>query len=399
MSAESPTVIDLRTREMAHALRFLAADAVERAGTGHPGMPLGMADLATVLFTRHLRFDAAAPHWPDRDRFVLSNGHGSMLLYGLLHLTGYEDATLDDLKRFRTSHARAAAHPEHGHMGGIETTTGPLGQGIATAVGMAIAERLLAAEFGSDLVDHRTWVFAGDGCLMEGVSQEAISLAGHMRLAKLTVVFDDNGTTIDGATTLATSDDQRKRFEASNWATIAVDGHDPEAIDRAFAFARDSDRPTLIAARTHIGFGAPTKAGKSVVHGSPLGADELAGMREKLHWPHPAFEVPEPLRTSWREAGRRGAPAREAWQAQLAAETAGRRSEFERRMAGILPEGLAEAVKQGAEFPGCGGGGYADPPGQPEGHRPARQPSARTGRRFGRSDRQRALQAGGDGAA
>jgi len=349
VSADSSNAIDPRIGEMAHALRFLAADAVEKAGTGHPGMPLGMADLATVLFTRHLKFDATAPHWPDRDRFVLSNGHGSMLLYALLHLTGYEDVTLDELMRFRTSHARAAAHPEYGHMRGIETTTGPLGQGIATAVGMAIAERLLAAEFGAHLVDHRTWVFAGDGCLMEGVSQEAISLAGHLGLAKLTVVFDDNGTTIDGATSLATSDDQRKRFEASNWATIAVDGHDPEAIDRALAFARESDRPTLVAARTRIGYGAPTKAGKSVVHGSPLGAEELAGMRKSLKWPHPAFEVPESLRISWREAGRRGAPARKAWQAQLAAETAGRRAEFERRMAGVLPEGLAEAVKRGAD--------------------------------------------------
>ena len=252
---------------MANALRFLAADAVEKAQSGHPGMPLGMADLATVLFTRHLKYDAPAPQWPDRDRFVLSNGHGSMLLYGLLHLTGYASASLDELKRFRQAHSRAAGHPEYGHMAGIETTSGPLGQGIATAVGMALAERMLNAEFGDDLVDHRVWVFCGDGCLMEGVSQEAISLAGHMRLSRLIVVFDDNGTTIDGSTRLATSDDQRKRFEASNWATIGIDGHDLEAIDKAFAAARISDRPILIAARTHFGFGAPTKQGKSVAHG------------------------------------------------------------------------------------------------------------------------------------
>ena len=294
--------IDARMTGMAHALRFLAADAVEQAGTGHPGMPLGMADIATVLFTRHLKFDAAAPRWPDRDRFVLSNGHGSMLLYGLLHLTGHADAPLDELKRFRKSHARAAAHPEFRHFEAIETTTGPLGQGLATAVGMAIAERLLRAEFGTDLVDHRTWVFAGDGCLMEGVSQEAISLAGHLKLARLTVVFDDNGTTIDGATTVSTSDDHLKRFEASGWATIAVDGHDMAAVDAALAFARQSDRPTLVAARTRIGFGAPTKEGKAIVHGSPLGGDELAGLRRNLGWTHAAFEVPETLGAPWRDA-------------------------------------------------------------------------------------------------
>ncbi|MBD9626953.1 transketolase [Ensifer sp. ENS06] len=334
---------------MANALRFLAVDAVEKAQSGHPGMPLGMADLATVLFTRHLKYDASEPDWADRDRFVLSNGHGSMLLYGVLHLAGYEEATLDELKHFRQAHSRAAGHPEYGYLPGIETTTGPLGQGIATAVGMAIAERLLVSEFGPELVDHRTWVFCGDGCLMEGISQEAISLAGHLNLAKLTVVFDDNGTTIDGATSIATSDDQRKRFEASNWATIAVDGHDPEAIDRAFAFAKASDRPTLIAARTHIGFGAPTKQGKSVVHGSPLGAEELAAMREKLSWPHAPFEVPAPLLAGWRDAGRRGRSDRDEWQARLAKAPADLRVEFTRRIAGILPEGLEETVKRGAD--------------------------------------------------
>lgn len=330
--------------QMAHALRFLAADAVEKAQSGHPGMPLGMADLASVLFTRHLKYDASAPHWPDRDRFVLSNGHGSMLLYGLLYLTGYETATLDELKRFRQAHSRAAGHPEHGYMAGIETTTGPLGQGIATAVGMALAERLLNAEYGDDVVDHRTWVFCGDGCLMEGISQEAISLAGHLKLSRLTVIFDDNGTTIDGATSIATSDDQLKRFEASNWATIAVDGHDARAIDKALAAARASDRPTLIAARTHIGFGAPTKMGKSVVHGAPLGTTELAGMREKLGWPHPAFEIPAELLSAWRDAGRRGSAARDLWEKRHAALGADQRAEFDRRQSGALPAGLEAAA-------------------------------------------------------
>lgn len=337
--------------QMANALRFLAADAVEKAQSGHPGMPLGMADLATVLFTRHLKYDAEAPAWPDRDRFVLSNGHGSMLLYGLLHLTGYGTASLDELKRFRQAHSRAAGHPEHGYMAGIETTTGPLGQGIATAVGIALAERMLNAEFGDDLVDHRTWVFCGDGCLMEGVSQEAISFAGHMKLRHLIVIFDDNGTTIDGATGLATSDNQRKRFEASNWTTIAVDGHDPQAIDKAFAAARTSDRPTLIAARTHIGFGAPTKEGKSVVHGAPLGAAELAGMREKLNWPHAAFEIPQNLMTAWREAGKRGSADRVRWQQRLNGTAPERRAEFERRVSGRLPANIEAAVTSAlAEF-------------------------------------------------
>ncbi|QIG49863.1 transketolase [Nordella sp. HKS 07] len=332
--------------QMANALRFLAADAVEKAQSGHPGMPLGMADIASVLFTRHLKYDAGAPNWPDRDRFVLSNGHGSMLLYGLLHLTGYETATLDELKRFRQAHSRAAGHPEYGYMPGIETTTGPLGQGIATAVGMALAERLLNAEFGDGLVDHHTWVFCGDGCLMEGISQEAISLAGHLNLARLTVIFDDNGTTIDGPTSIATSDDQRKRFEASNWATIAIDGHDPLAIDRALAGARVADRPTFIAARTQIGFGAPTKQGKSIVHGAPLGAAELAAMREKLGWPHAAFAIPPELLAAWREAGRQGAAARQLWETRHMALAEERRDDFDRRLAGNLPAGLEAAVTE-----------------------------------------------------
>ena len=337
------------SRAMAHALRFLAVDAVEAAGSGHPGMPLGMADLATVLFTRHLKFDAGSPQWPDRDRFVLSNGHGSMLLYGLLYLAGYEGVTIEDLRRFRKFHARAAGHPEYGYLPGIETTAGPLGQGLATAVGMALGERLLNAEFGDALVDHRTWVFCGDGCLMEGVSQEAISLAGHLRLDKLTLIFDDNGTTIDGPTSISTSDDQRRRFEASNWHTIAVDGHDMTAIDAALREARESDRPTLIAARTQIGYGAPTKANTSAAHGSPFGPSEILAMREALDWPHTAFEVPEPLLTAWRAAGMRGAGERAAWTDRLASAEPPRRDEFERRQAGRSPAGLEVAVERALE--------------------------------------------------
>ena len=331
---------------MAHALRFLAVDAVEAAGSGHPGMPLGMADVATSLFTQHLKFDAADPHWPDRDRFVLSNGHGSMLLYGLLYLSGYAGVTIDDLKRFRKAHARAAGHPEYGYMPGIETTAGPLGQGLATAVGMALGERLLNAEFGDDLVDHRTWVFCGDGCLMEGVSQEAISLAGHLGLRKLTLVFDDNQTTIDGSTAISTSDDQRRRFEASNWQTLAVDGHDMEAVHAALGEARLADKPTMIAARTKIGFGAPTKQGKSAAHGSPLGPDEIVAMRQGLNWPHEAFQVPEPLLSAWRAAGSRGAASREIWMQRLASASPALRTEFERRLASRAPEGLEAEVKE-----------------------------------------------------
>jgi transketolase len=332
-------------REMAHALRFLAADVIERAGSGHPGMPLGMADVATALFFRGLKFDAGAPAWPDRDRFILSNGHGSMLLYGLLYLSGYPDVTIDELTRFRKSHAKAAGHPEYGHFSGIETTTGPLGQGLATAVGMALAERMLNAEFGDDLVDHRAWVFCGDGCLMEGISQEAISLAGHLGLRKLTVIFDDNHTTIDGSTTISTSDDQRKRFEASNWHTLAVDGHDMEAVAAAIQKARQSDRPTLIAARTEIGFGAPTKQGRSVAHGSPLGAAEILGMREALNWKSGPFSIPDEILGAWRAAGSRGAELREAWEHRLDAVSPERRGEFERRIAGQLPVGLEAHVK------------------------------------------------------
>jgi transketolase len=317
-------------------------DAVQKANSGHPGLPMGAADIATVLFTRFLKFDASDPHWPDRDRFVLSAGHGSMLLYGLLHLTGYADMTLDEIKNFRQLGSKTAGHPEYGHATGIETTTGPLGQGLANAVGMAIAERHLAARFGSDLVDHRTYVLAGDGCLMEGISQEAIALAGHLKLNRLIVLFDDNGISIDGAVSLADSTDQLQRFAASGWAVSRVDGHDPGAITRAIEAAQASDRPSLIACRTIIGFGAPTKQGTAATHGSPLGADEIAAARQLLGWPHAAFEIPADILTSWRKAGARGMEARAEWQKRLAAHT--ECTEFERIMAGDLPRGFGAAI-------------------------------------------------------
>ena len=264
-------------RRMADAIRALAIDAVEAANSGHPGLPMGMADVATVLWTRFLKFDAADPHWPDRDRFVLSAGHGSMLLYALLHLTGFEGMTLDDIKHFRQLESPAAGHPEFGEAPGIETTTGPLGQGVGTSVGMALAERILAARFGKSLVDHRTWVICSDGDLMEGISQEAISLAGHLRLEKLTFLYDDNHVSIDGDTALARSEDTLKRFAAEGWATKAVDGHDPAQIAAALSFAMRSRKPTLIACSTIIGLGAPTKAGTNAVHGSALGAERGSG--------------------------------------------------------------------------------------------------------------------------
>jgi transketolase len=300
-------------RDMANAIRALAMDAVEKAKSGHPGMPMGMADVATVLFTRFLKFDAAAPGWPDRDRFVLSAGHGSMLLYALLHLTGYAGVTLEQLRNFRQLGSMTAGHPEFGHAPGIETTTGPLGQGLGNAVGMALAERLLNARLGDAIVEHYTYVLAGDGCLMEGISHEAISLAGHLGLGKLIVLFDDNQISIDGPTSLAVSDDQVKRFEAAGWAAARVDGHDPEAVAGAIEWARHSDKPTLIACRTVIGYGAPTKQGKASTHGSPLGAEEIAGARERLGWPHAPFEVPAHILAAWRTCGARGTGLRAAW--------------------------------------------------------------------------------------
>jgi transketolase len=333
-------------RLLADALRALAMDAVERAKSGHPGMPMGMADVATVLFGEHLQFDPAEPDWPDRDRFVLSAGHGSMLLYGLLHLTGYAEMTLDELKNFRQLGSRTAGHPEYGHAKGIETTTGPLGQGLGNAVGMALGERLLNAHFGDDLVDHHTYVIAGDGCLMEGISHEAISLAGHLRLAKLTVLWDDNAISIDGATGLSVSDDQLQRFAASGWTTERVDGHDTDAVSAALGRARKSDRPTLIACKTVIGFGAPTKAGTSAAHGSPLGAGEIAGARERLGWSSPPFEIPEEIRAAWRKIGQRGAAASAAWRHRLEAAPAERRQALLARLSGEIPAATAAAFDQ-----------------------------------------------------
>ena len=322
---------------LANALRFLAADAVQRAKSGHPGMPMGMADAATVLFREFLRFDAAAPDWPDRDRLVLSAGHGSMLLYGALYLLGYPGVTRDELENFRQLGSRTPGHPEYGRTPGVETTTGPLGQGLANAVGMALAERILAERFGSELVDHRTWVIAGDGDLMEGMSHESASLAGHLRLDKLIVVFDDNRISIDGDTALATSDDVHGRFAAYGWEVAAVDGHDPDALRAAFAEARTADRPVLLACRTRIGYGAPSKAGTAATHGAPLGEEEIAGARATLDWPYPPFEVPADVMEVWRAAGQRGRHEREAWQARVAA--APERAAFERALAGDFADG------------------------------------------------------------
>jgi transketolase len=305
--------------EMANAIRALAMDAVEAAKCGHPGMPMGMADVATVLFTGFLKIDPSAPDWPDRDRFVLSAGHGSMLQYALHYLMGYADMDIDQIRAFRQLGSRTAGHPEFGHALGIETTTGPLGQGLATAVGMALTERLMNARYGDDLVDHHTYVIAGDGCLMEGVSHEAIDLAGHLGLSKLVVLWDDNRISIDGPTSLSTSMDQLGRFKAAGWRTLAIDGHDPSAITQALAEARaETSRPTMIACRTTIGFGAPTRAGTAKAHGEALGAVEIAGAREKLGWPHPPFVIPQPILDAWCAAGARGAAARQDWQSRLA---------------------------------------------------------------------------------
>jgi transketolase len=346
-SAEAPPLPapkDPELREMANAIRALSMDAVEKAKSGHPGMPMGMADVATVLFTKFLKYDPKNPHWPDRDRFVLSAGHGSMLLYSLLHLTGYPEMTLDELKRFRQLGSRTAGHPEYGHAPGIETTTGPLGQGLGNAVGMALAERILNARFGDDLVDHYTYAIAGDGCLMEGISHEAISLAGHLQLRKLIVLWDDNSISIDGPTSLAVSDDQLERFEAHGWSVAAVDGHDTDAIAAALETARASNRPSLIACRTIIAFGAPNKAGTAAAHGSPLGAAEIEGARKRLGWPYPPFEVPEAIRARWQAAGARGADLSRAWRERLAKAPPALRQEFERRQTGELPPGWREAL-------------------------------------------------------
>jgi transketolase len=329
---------------MANAIRALAMDAVEKAQSGHPGLPMGAADIATVLFTKHVKRDPTDPDWPDRDRFVLSAGHGSMLLYSVLYLLGYEDMTLEEIKNFRQLGSRTAGHPERGHAGGIETTTGPLGQGLANAVGMAIAERALNSRFGDGVIDHYTYVLASDGDLMEGISQEAIALAGHLGLSRLIVIFDDNRVTIDGDIALADSTDQLARFQASGWRTVAIDGHDPAQIDAALSEARGADRPTLIAARTTIGYGAPMKAGTAAAHGAPLGDKEIAGAREALGWPHEPFVVPAEALDAWRLAGLRSRQARKQWQTRLERLDAKLRGEFDRRFAGEMPSALDKAV-------------------------------------------------------
>ncbi|MDE1906506.1 MAG: transketolase, partial [Rhodospirillales bacterium] len=329
-------------RMMANAIRALAIDAVEAAKSGHPGMPMGMADAATALYRKFLKFDAAAPDWFDRDRFVLSAGHGSMLHYALLHLTGHEGMGIEQIKSFRQLHSPAAGHPEYHEHPAIEMTTGPLGQGFATSVGMALAERMLAAKFGKSLVDHRTWVVAGDGCLMEGVSHEAAAFAGHLKLNKLTVLWDDNSISIDGSTAMSTSEDTLKRFAAYGWATRRIDGHDFEELAAALAFAQKSTKPTIIACKTIIGLGAPTKAGTAGVHGAALGGAEAEGAKKALGWNHLPFVVPEEVYTPWREAGSRGGTARRAWLKRLAKHPM--RAEFERVMQGKLPEGWAEAM-------------------------------------------------------
>ena len=331
------------TKQMADAIRVLAMDGVEKAKSGHPGMPMGMADVATVLFSKFLKFDASRPDWADRDRFILSAGHGSMLIYALLHLTGYKAATREELANFRQWGSKTAGHPEYGHMPGVETTTGPLGQGLANSVGFAIAERHLAARFGEDLVDHRTWVIAGDGCLMEGVSQEAITLAGRYRLNKLTVLWDDNEITIDGKVSLSDATDQKQRFKSAGWAVKAIDGHNEHQIRAALKWAMKQDRPTLIACRTKIGRGAATMEGSHKTHGAALGAAEVAATRLGLSWTHDPFELPENIEKAWRKVGRRGAKARKAWEARLAASA--QAAEFTRAMNGELPAGAFDRLE------------------------------------------------------
>ncbi len=331
---------------MANAIRFLSMDAVQKANSGHPGLPMGAADVATVLFTKFMRFDPKNPNWPNRDRFVLSAGHGSMLLYSLLYLLGYEDMTLEDLKNFRQLGSKTAGHPEYGHASGIETTTGPLGQGIANAVGMAIAERKLADEFGDALMDHYTYALCGDGCLMEGISQEAITLAGHLKLSKLILLWDNNSITIDGAVSLADSTDQHARFRAANWHTIDIDGHNPDKIAAAIEEARKSDKPTMIACKTTIGYGAPKKAGTNKAHGSPLGDEEIAETRKALGWEYAPFELPEDILDAWRVAGLRSTKSRVEWEERLEGTKPEIKAEFNRRFSGALPGSFDRTVQK-----------------------------------------------------
>ncbi len=333
-------------RDMANSLRALSMDAIQQANSGHPGMPMGMADVASVLFSRFLKFDPLDPNWPDRDRFVLSAGHGSMLLYSLLHLCGYEDISLDELKRFRQLGAKTAGHPEYGHAAGIEVTTGPLGQGLATGIGMALGERLLNSRYGDDLVDHHTYVIAGDGCLMEGISHEAIDIAGNLKLGKLVVLFDDNQISIDGATSITTSMDQPARFQAAGWDVISIDGHDEEAISTALTSARNSEQPCLIACKTIIGYGAPNLQGSAATHGAPLGEDEITAARKFLGWPHQPFDIPESILENWRKVAGRNRPLRQEWISRLAKKPAAIRKKFEAAIIGNLPEGFDDLVNE-----------------------------------------------------
>ncbi len=333
-------------RQMANCIRFLSIDAVERANSGHPGMPMGMADVATVLFSEFLKFDAQNPHWLDRDRFVLSAGHGSMLLYSLLFLTGYSDISLDDLKNFRQLHSKTAGHPEYGELAAIETTTGPLGQGIANAVGMALAEEMLVARLGADVINHKTYCIVGDGCLMEGISQEAISIAGHLALKKLIVLWDDNSISIDGDVSLASSENMKMRFEACGWRVLEVDGHNFDQIRNALNEAQNSDKPVMIACKTIIAFGSPNKSGSEKSHGSPLGAPEVEATRKKLNWSYAPFEIPQNLQEKWREAGVRSREKFEQWQNAFAKLDDARKSDLERVLKHQLPKNFQEKLAQ-----------------------------------------------------
>ena len=354
-----PPARDQHLRDMANCIRFLSMDAVQQAKSGHPGAPMGMADIATVLFKDFMQFDAAEPHWIDRDRFILSNGHGSMLLYSLLYLTGYKDMPIEELKRFRQVGSKTPGHPEYHHADGIELTTGPLGQGVAESVGMALAERIMNAQFGDELVNHYTYVFMGDGCLMEGISQEAISLAGHLKLGRLIAFWDNNSISIDGATSLAVSDNEVERFRASGWHVLEIDGHDTDAIRAAIVTARSvTDQPTMIACRTIIGFGFPTKAGTQKAHSDAPGEEEIAGARNILGWDSPPFVIPEHLLAEWRAIGAKGAAARLAWAGRVKQAPDALRSEFARRNEGRLPAdwkaaiatSRAEFIKDGKEL-------------------------------------------------
>ena len=331
-------------QRMADAIRFLAMDGVQVANSGHPGMPMGMADAAVALFSDHIHVDPTCPTWPDRDRFILSAGHGSMLHYALNHLLGYKDMDAEQLKQFRQLGARTAGHPEYGHADGIETTTGPLGQGITTAVGMALAERRLASQFGRALVDHYTYVIAGDGCLMEGISHEAIDMAGHLKLGRLIVLWDDNDISIDGKTDIATSTNQLARFKASGWQVTRVDGHDSDAVSAAIDVAKKSRKPSLIACKTVIGFGAPTLAGSHKTHGAPLGDDEIQATRTALGWDHPPFEIPSDIRSLWQAIATRGREMHTQWQSRL--DSSVKKSRFERAMSGELPKALATRMRR-----------------------------------------------------